>query len=104
MDEVTGKAQPLLFEQKELILKELMQLATVGYSNPQEQYKQAYSLKALMWLKDELIGNEDTFKLTSFVMSLYSKACFEGKDSSIEQYLLNFWTKDLSLRDIVDRI
>jgi len=57
-----------------------------------------------MWLKDELIGNEDTFKLTSFVMSLYSKACFEGKDSSIEQYLLNFWTKDLSLRDIVDRI
>ena len=57
-------------------------------------------MKALMWLKDELIG----FKLTSFVMSLYSKACFEGKDSSIEQYLLNFWTKDLSLRDIVDRI
>jgi hypothetical protein len=37
-----------------------------------------------MWLKDELIGNEDTFKLTSFVMNIYAKACFEGKDSSIE--------------------
>ena len=84
MDEVTGKAQPLLFDQKELIVKELIQLATLGYSNPQEQYKQAYSLKALMWLKDELIGNEDTFKLTSSIMNLYAKACFEGKDSSIE--------------------
>ena len=84
MDEVTGKAQPLKYDQKELIVKELMQLATIGYSNPQEQYKQAYSLKALMWLKDELIGNEDTFKLTSFVINIYAKACFEGKDSSIE--------------------
>lgn len=37
-----------------------------------------------MWLKDELIGNEDTFKLTSAVMNLYAKASFEGKDSSIE--------------------
>jgi hypothetical protein len=37
-----------------------------------------------MWLKDELIGNEDTFKLTSSIMNLYAKACFEGKDSSIE--------------------
>jgi hypothetical protein len=37
-----------------------------------------------MWLKDELIGNEDTFKLTSSVMNLYVKASFEAKDSSIE--------------------
>jgi len=27
-------------------------------------------------LKDELIGNEDTFKLTSSVMNLYVKASF----------------------------
>jgi hypothetical protein len=28
----------------------------------------------------------------------------DEKDSSIEKYLLNFWIKELSLRDLVDRI
>lgn len=57
-----------------------------------------------MWLKDEFIGLEETFKLTVSVMDAFARAILDSKDSSIEQYLLNFWTKDLSLRDTVDRI
>lgn len=79
-------------------------MTTQGYNNPKEQYKQAYSLKALMWLKDEFIGLEETFKLTNDIMDVFANAILKGKDSSIEQYLLNFWVKDLSLRDLIDRI
>lgn len=57
-----------------------------------------------MWLKDEFIGLEETFKLTNDIMDVFAQAIISGKDSSIEQYLLNFWIKDLSLRDLVDRI
>lgn len=57
-----------------------------------------------MWLKDEFIGLEETFKLTNDIMDVFAQAIVDGKDSSIEQYLLNFWIKDLSLRDLVDRI
>lgn len=56
-----------------------------------------------MWLKEELIGLEECFKLTDKIMNSYIQAIEGGRDSSIEQYLLNFWTKDLSLRDLVDR-
>jgi hypothetical protein len=72
------------FEQKERIVNLLLQLTTKGYKNPQEQYKQAYSLKALMWLKDEFIGLEETFKLTVSVMDAFSRAILDSKDSSIE--------------------
>ena len=82
----------------------LLHLTTKGYSNPQEQYKQAYSLKALMWLKDEFIGLEETYKIAPQVLQAYSKSIIDEKDSSIEKYLLNFWVKDLSLRDLIDRI
>ena len=37
-------------------------------------------------------------------MQSYAKADFEGRDNSVEQYLLNNWIKDLSLRDLIDRI
>jgi hypothetical protein len=79
-------------------------MTTQGYANQKEQYKQAYSLKALMWLKDEFIGLEETFKLTNDIMDVFAQAILSGKDSSIEQYLLNFWVKDLSLRDLIDRV
>ena len=82
----------------------LLHLTTQGFKSPTEQYKQAYSLKALMWLKEEFIGMEDTFKLTSSIMDTFAGAVIEGRDSSIEQYLLMNWTKNLSLRDIMDRI
>ena len=57
-----------------------------------------------MWLKEEFIGLEECFKLTHLILDFFSKAMIEGRDSSIEQYLLNFWSKDLSLRDLADRI
>lgn len=82
----------------------LIQITTQGYKNPTEQYKQAYSLKALMWLKEEFIGLQETFQLTFSIMNPYVLARFEERDHSIERYLLDFWTKDLSLRDCIDRI
>ena len=78
-------------------------MTTEGYQNPNEQYKQAYSLKALMWLREEFIGLEDTFKLASRVMAVFAQAYVDGKDSSIESYLLCQWTRELSLRDLADR-
>ena len=57
-----------------------------------------------MWLKEEFIGLEECFKLTHLVLDIFAKAMIDGRDSSIEQYLLNFWCKDLSLRDLVDHI
>jgi hypothetical protein len=92
------------FETKQELILKLLNITTNGYHNPSEQYKQAYSLKALMWLKEEFIGLEECFKLTHLIMNMFSTALLDARDSSIEQYLLNFWTKDLSLRDLVDRI
>lgn len=57
-----------------------------------------------MWLKEEFIGLEECFKFTHLILSAFSDAMIDQRDSSIEQYLLNFWSKDLSLRDINDRI
>ena len=37
-------------------------------------------------------------------MSIYAKAEIDEHDSTVEQYLLNFWTKDLSIRDLADRL
>ena len=102
-DEQQGIVQ-VTFEQKHKLVQKLIRFTTLGYKNPQEQYKQAYSLKALMWLKEEFIGLEECFKLTHLAMEAFADAMLDERDSSIEQYLLNFWTKDLSLRDINDRI
>lgn len=57
-----------------------------------------------MWLKDEFIGLEETYKIAPQVLNAYAKSIIDEKDSSIEKYLLNFWVKDLSLRDLIDRI
>lgn len=103
-DEQSGKIPPLIYSQKEEIVTVLIQITTHGYRNPQEQYKQAYSLKALMWLKEEFIGLQETFQLTHKIMNAYAVARYNNRDFSIEEYLLNFWTKDLSLRDSVDRV
>lgn len=37
-------------------------------------------------------------------MEAFNKAENEGRDSSVELYLLNNWTKELNLRDLSDRI
>ena len=37
-------------------------------------------------------------------MSIFAKAEIDEHDSTVEQYLLNFWTKDLSIRDLADRL
>ena len=71
-------------DQKKQIMLLLLQMTTQGYQNSKEQYKQAYSLKALMWLKDEFIGLEETFKLTNDIMDVFAQAILNGKDSSIE--------------------
>ena len=57
-----------------------------------------------MWMKEETLGIEDCFKLTQKVMGVYAKAEADELDSTVELYLLNFWTKDLSVRDLTDRI
>ena len=82
-DEQNGQIQ-ITFEQKEQIINLLLMLTTSGYKNPQEQCKQAYSLKALMWLKEEFIGLEETFKLTNPIMDAFAQAVIDGRDSSIE--------------------
>ena len=57
-----------------------------------------------MWMKEETLGIEDCFRLTQKVMQIYAQADVDELDPSVELYLLNFWTKDLSVRDITDRI
>lgn len=37
-------------------------------------------------------------------MAAYAKTHLESRDNSVELYLLNHWIKDLSLRDLIDRI
>lgn len=50
------------------------------------------------------MGLEDTFKLTNKVMQVYIQQILQENDASVEVYLLNFWVKDLSMRDLADRI
>lgn len=57
-----------------------------------------------MWMKEETMGLEDTFKLTNKVMQVYIQQILQENDASVEVYLLNFWVKDLSMRDLADRI
>jgi len=37
-----------------------------------------------MWLKEEFIGLEETFKLTNPIMDAFAQAVIDGRDSSIE--------------------
>lgn len=94
------------FQNKELIFRKLLSfIESSSQKNAQYQYQSAYSLKALLWLKAESIfGLEDCFKFTLDVMQTYMKSELEGKDSSVELYLLNNWIKELSIRDLNDRI
>ena len=55
-------------------------------------------------MKEETLGIEDCFRLTQRVMSVYAKSDSEDQDATVELYLLNFWCKDLSIRDVNDRI
>ena len=57
-----------------------------------------------MWMKGETLGIEDCFRLTQKVMRVYATQEVDEIDSTVELYLLNFWTKDLSIRDLTDRI
>ena len=57
-----------------------------------------------MWLKEEFLGLEECFKLTHLILDFFARAMLEQRDSSIEQYLLSFWSKDLSMRDLIDRV
>lgn len=50
------------------------------------------------------MGLEDTFKLTSKVMAVYLAQLAKEIDASVELYLMNFWVKDLSVRDLCDRV
>mmetsp|Transcript_29318 Transcript_29318/g.36415 ORF Transcript_29318/g.36415 Transcript_29318/m.36415 type:complete len:109 (+) Transcript_29318:387-713(+) len=60
-----AQQQTLDFEIKQLIFVKLLSIVNEAYkSNPQQQYKQAYALKALMWMKEETLGIEDCFRLT----------------------------------------
>ena len=55
-------------------------------------------------MKEETLGIEDCFRLTQQVMNVFSKSEADELDSTVELYLLNFWSKDLSVRDLTDRI
>ena len=55
-------------------------------------------------MKEETLGIEDCFKLTQKVMKVYAQSEVDGLDATVELYLLNFWGKDLSIRDLTDRI
>lgn len=57
-----------------------------------------------MWMKEETMGLEDTYKLTSQVLDCYLKQISMEGDTSVELYLLNFWVQELSIRDLCDRI
>ena len=47
---------------------------------------------------------EDSFKFATSCMTVYSHAINESRDHSVELYLLNYWIKDFTLRDLIDRV
>ena len=105
--ELAQSNSSLDFETKEQIFNKLISIVAESQRSgnaEQQQFRQAYALKALMWMKEETMGLEDTFKLSSKVMSVYVSQVCQENDASVEVYLLNFWVKDLSIRDLADRI
>lgn len=57
-----------------------------------------------MWMKEETMGLEDSFKLTARILQVYLMQINKQIDASVELYLLNFWVRELSIRDLADRI
>lgn len=55
-------------------------------------------------MKEETMGLEDTFKLTTPILQVYVMQINKQIDASVELYLLNFWVRELSVRDLADRI
>jgi hypothetical protein len=55
-------------------------------------------------MREEIYGVEDSFKFTSHCMSVYAQAMVDERDNSVETYLLNYWVKDFTLRDLIDRV
>jgi len=55
-------------------------------------------------MKEETMGLEDTFKLTTAILTTYLAQIRAEIDTSVELYLLNFWVRELSIRDLCDRI
>lgn len=55
-------------------------------------------------MKEETMGLEDTYKLTSPILTVYLEQVQSDGDASVELYLLNFWVRELSIRDLCDRI
>lgn len=75
-EEQNGRVK-LRHDQKERLVQKLLTLTTKGYTNSQDQFKQAYSLKALMWLKEELLGLEECYKFTHLVLHEYLAASLD---------------------------
>ena len=55
-------------------------------------------------MKEEVLGIEDSFKFCTMIMAAYAKVEVEGRDNSVELYLLNHWSKEFTLRDLIDRV
>lgn len=50
------------------------------------------------------MGVKDSFKLCAEVLKAYAAQILDEEDGSVELYLLNFWVKEHSVRDLCDRI
>ena len=55
-------------------------------------------------MREEIYGIEDSFKFTVAIMRSLARAELAEKDHSVELYLLNYWIRDFSLRDLIDRV
>ena len=55
-------------------------------------------------MREEIYGIEDSFKFTVAIMLSLARAELAEKDHSVELYLLNYWIRDFSLRDLIDRV
>jgi hypothetical protein len=89
---------------KQAVFAKLLSMIVLPSHTQDQKVQQAYSLKALMWMKQQIFGIEETFRTTDQVMLKYGLAKLSERESSVELYLLNFWTTDLSMRDLCDRI
>lgn len=62
------------FTSKELVFNKLLFIVTNPLKNPALQYHQAYALKALLWMREEIYGIEDSFKFTVAIMLCLARA------------------------------
>jgi hypothetical protein len=102
--ELAQSPQGLDFDTKEMIFEKLLGIVSESPMGQQQQYRQAYALKAIMWMKEETMGLEDTFKLAPPILNIYMRQIQRQSDASVELYLLNFWARELTIRDLSDRI